>query len=109
MAEINLTALRINYLNGRWDYRDGVKQMLKERGPQDVHYEDEDYIMAFVSIIGIGKGYKLDKVRYNEEEDDIEFHCTEMDGEKEDRWISQYVVDDVVFGLFDHIDWKEEG
>lgn len=71
------------------DFRHAVENYLKENGEQTIEgdYEDEPFRLTTIDDNGTGTiVFGIDKIRYNEERDCVEFHAVDENYVPVDYW-----------------------
>lgn len=94
------------------NYRTIVKMALKECGkelPLLDGYGDKGYLEISVAVgDSLADYYMLDRVRYNEKEDYIEFHAMHWNGNVVDYWIPAYQLGSDDTYAMENIIWTDK-
>ena len=93
-------------------YHNAIEDNLKECGKEMpvLPYDDDDEESGMrVDIIGRHNdlvNVVVDKVRYNSENDSVEFHVCEEDYNDKDYWTYPSIFEDSADYIYENIDWE---
>lgn len=90
-------------------YRNAIAVNLKESGKEHNLLFDDEYekgLMFLVSVGDVVNTEVIDKVKWNEERQDVQYHIVESNYRECDLWSSvSWLGEDVDF-LYEAIDWE---
>ena len=91
------------------NYRNAVEANIKEYGKEiPLNWDDEDEDGLVLSVRGDDNDLNeevVDKVRWNEKEECVEYHLVRFNYKKDDHWYNVTWLGDEVYYIYDSIDW----
>ena len=91
------------------DYHNAVAENLKESGKEHNVVgddEDEDGIVLKLRDDDAVDTCRIDKVRWNEDRNYVEFHSAQWNYRETNDWIPILLGEDIVY-VYDNIDWED--
>lgn len=102
-----LQKLSANISKAKYAYRNAVAENLKESGKEykviDYYFAEDDGL--YLKIHGTDTTILVDKVRWNNELNCVEYHTAEWNYEETDTWTPIHWLGDEIEYIYDAIEW----